>query len=75
MIAVLFTYVPSTGANYATPISWGDNPVAHAEALLESCRDDFPGAIWSIGADEEACKAAGDARMKSLLGPDWTPEP
>lgn len=73
MMAVLFTYVPSTGQNFATAIDYGDNPIGQAWALKAGIEDDWPGAIWSVGADEEARKVCGDARMKSLIG--YVPEP
>lgn len=74
MLAVLFTYVPETGECMATPFdaSHGD-PILKAEALRASCEDDFPGAIWSIGSDEEALKVTANRRMKELLGEDWEP--
>jgi hypothetical protein len=72
VIAVLFTYVPSTGQNFATPIDYGDNPIEQAWALKAGLENDWPGAIWSVGADDEARKARGDATMKSLIG--YVPE-
>lgn len=70
MLAVLFTYVPSTGENFATPIE-GPGCVTKAHALKESCKDDFPGAIWSVAADDEATKDVADERMRALFGDDW----
>lgn len=73
MIAVLFCYVPSTEKTMSQVIDWGDNPIDQAWALKASLEDDWPGAIWSVGADEEAKRVTGLARMKALLGPDWEP--
>lgn len=71
MIAVLFAYIPSTGENFANVFDEGPDPVAKAWGLKAGIEDDWPGAIWSVGADEEAKRAHGDASMTALLGPDW----
>lgn len=73
MRAVLFAYVPDTGQTMSQVIDWGDNPIGQAWGLKASIEDDWPCAIWSVGADEEARKVTGIARMKALLGPDWEP--
>jgi hypothetical protein len=73
MIAVLFSYQPSTEETLSQVIDWGDDPVTAAWNFKRSIENDFPDAIWSVGADQEARKAHGQATMKSLLGPDWEP--
>lgn len=73
MIAVLFSYQPSTGETLSQVIDWGDNPIKLAEGLKASIFDDFPGAIWSIAGDDEAREAVGKSRMKEMLGADWEP--
>jgi hypothetical protein len=70
MLAVLFTYVPATGQNFATPIEHVADPIGAAHALKDSCFDDFPGALWSVTGDAEAIEARGKATMKRLLGED-----
>lgn len=75
MLAVLFTYVPSTGETMATPFEGGDNPISKAHGLKASCEDDFPGAIWAVAGDEEAIKAMADARMEAILGKAKKPDP
>lgn len=74
MLAVLFTFVPSTGQTMGTPVDWGENPIESAWALKASLEDDWPGALWSVAADAEAQAVAANARMKQLLGDDWEPE-
>ena len=74
MRAVLFTYT-ADGQNFATPFEGcegpGRDPFHRAQALKESLEADWPGAIWSIGIDEEAREAMADTRMVAMLGPDW----
>ena len=68
MIAVLFTYVPSTGETMATAFEEGPDPVASAWGLKAGIESDWPGAIWSVGADEEAKVAHGKELERHLLG-------
>jgi hypothetical protein len=71
VIAVLFSYQPSTEETLSQAIDWGNDPVTTAWNLKRSIENDFPDAIWTVGADQEAREAHGKATMTSLLGPNW----
>lgn len=74
--AVLFMHDPKTGQTttdvYATPDV--ENPVLRAENIKRSCEDDFPGAIWSIGMDDEARDIMAAHRMQQMGFTDYTVE-
>lgn len=70
MIAVLFTYDPKTERSFATAFTEGPDPVASAWGLKAGIEDDWPGAVWSVGADQEAKEAHGQTLMTRLLGPE-----
>jgi hypothetical protein len=72
-IAVLFMYNPKNGKTstdvFETPTH--PDPVRSAENLREACRDDFPGAIWSLGMDEEARIIMTNTRMREMGFADY----
>lgn len=68
MRAVLFTYVPATGETMATEFDEGPDPVERAYGLKAGIEDDWPGAIWAVGADREAKEAHGELQTKRMLG-------
>ena len=71
--AVLFMWDPKTGNvtadSYSTPEV--EDPVRRCENLKAACEDDFPGAIWSIGLDEEARDIMASTRMREMGFEDY----
>lgn len=67
-LAVLFIY-QEDGTVSADPFYEDDgyesDPFHRAQAIWESCKDDFPGAIVSIGLNERARTLMGRARMRA----------
>lgn len=64
--AVLFMWNPQNGKT-TTDIFEApeyDDPFHQAQALMESCKEDFPGSIWSVGTNEEARKIMAATRMR-----------
>ncbi|WNM67712.1 hypothetical protein SEA_LITTLEFORTUNE_9 [Microbacterium phage LittleFortune] len=66
--AVLFMWNPATGQTttdvYETPTV--EDPVRRAENIRRSCEDDFPGAVWAIGMDDEARDIMTSTRMREM---------
>jgi hypothetical protein len=68
MRAVLFTYVPETGETMATEFTEGPDPVQQAYGLKAGIEGDWPGAVWAVGADQDAKEAHGAEQTKRMLG-------
>ena len=71
--AVLFMWNPRNGKTLTDVFSTPEHadPVAMAHALRDSCRDDFPGALWGVGADEEAIDIMATNRMRAMGFEDY----
>lgn len=71
--AVLFMWDPKTekvtADSYSTPET--ADPVRRCERLKSACEDDFPGAIWSIGMDEDARDIMATTRMREMGFEDY----
>lgn len=75
-IAVALCYLPDAERTLHTEYRTdGDfpqeNPMLAAEALVESCRDDFPGGLWTTTGNERALDIMVSARMKALGFDDY----
>lgn len=77
-IAASLAFEPETGKTM-----WQDfrsdrgceDPITAAMALEESCRDDFPGWLWSVASNDEAGRRRSATLLRTLgLEPD-TPAP
>jgi len=71
--AVLFMYNPETGKTTSDVFTTPEypDPVRQAEALKASCVDDFPGALWGLGLDEEARDIMTNTRMREMGFEDY----
>lgn len=71
--AVLFMWDPKTQKTTSDVFTTPEypDPVRQAELLKSACEDDFPGAIWSIGLDEEARDIMTNTRMREMGFEDY----
>lgn len=75
-IAVALCYLPNEERTLHTEYRTdGDhpqpNPMLAAQALKESCEDDFPDGIWAVTGNERAREIMVAARLEKLgLEPD-----
>lgn len=66
MKAILFTYT-ADGQSFATEFE-GPDAVLKAQGLKAGIEDDWPGAIWAIGRDQEANEANARRLTRAVLG-------
>jgi len=71
-VAVVFTWLPDEQVFQTPFIESADTPdplsVAHAFREAEEERNDFPGSIWGIGANERARKIRSDSLIARVFG-------
>jgi len=71
-IAIALVYLPDEERTLHAEFRSGDgdfsveNPILHAEAFKQSCKDDFPNGIWAVTGNQAAKDLMVAARMRAL---------